>query len=214
MFELPAASPRSLRKLEATIYVTYNWPCTNKTNSTVKSPHSSWWRLPFLRPLEIQMNSDFTPDTKNITPAPTVADLPSFAPISIPNFRWGDLGGEVFACTIDSSYDEIVHWRQNPFKVPSEKAGKAFIQEITQMFRDYADGSALESVALKAAMVMPALLLQKPHPRSKAKDHTIHLERHLQQWMDGDVEGLMKEGHTIQHWLTKQQHRPVQQTAC
>ena len=114
----------------------------------------------FFTPLEIQMNSIFTPDTKNITPAPTVADLPSFTPISAPNFQWGDFDDEVFARTIDSSYNDIVHWRQNLFKVPLGKAGKAFIQEITQLFRAYADGSALESVVLKVAMVMPTLLLQ------------------------------------------------------
>ena len=57
------------------------------------------------------------------------------------------------------------------------------------MFRAYADGSALESVAMKAAMVMPALLLQKPHPRSKANDHTLHLERRLRQWSEEDLGG-------------------------
>ena len=55
------------------------------------------------------------------------------------------------------------------------------------MFRAFADDSAVERVALKAVMVTPTLLLQKSHPRSKAKDHTLHLKRHLQQWMDGDV---------------------------
>ena len=84
------------------------------------------------------------------------------------------------------------------------------------MFRAYADGSALESVAMKAAMVMPALLLQKPHPRSKAKDHTLHLERRLRQWSEGDLEGLMKEGYTIQHQFSRQhqnRYRSAQQTA-
>ena len=66
---------------------------------------------------------------------------------------------------------------------------------------------------MKAAMVMPALLLQKPHPRSKAKDH---LERCLRQWSEGDLEGLVNEGYTIQHQFSRQHQnrfRPVQQTA-
>ena len=33
---------------------------------------------------------------------------------------------------------------------------------------------------MKAAKIMPAMLFQKPHPRSRAKDHTIHLDRRLQ----------------------------------
>jgi hypothetical protein len=124
--------------------------------------------------------------------------------------------GETFACSINRSYEVIVHWRRNLFKIPSGKAGKAFIRELTRMFRAYADGSALESVAMKAAMVMPALLLQKPHPRSKAKDHTLHLERRLRQWSEGDLEGLMKEGYTIQHQFSRQhqnRYRSAQQTA-
>ena len=107
-----------------------------------------------------------------------------------------------------------MHWRRNLFKVPSGKAGKAFVRELTRLFQAYADGSSLESVALKAAMVMPALLLQKPHPRSKAKEHTLHLERHLRLWAEGDLGGLLKEGRTIQHQFTRQrpnQSRSAQQ---
>ena len=170
----------------------------------------------FFTPPEIQVNSNFPPppnDTDNITHTSTVADLPPFVPISTPNFTWGDLDGEAFVRTIDSSYDVIVHWRRNLFKVPSGKAGKAFIRELTRLFRAYADGSALENVAMKAAMVMPALLLQKPHARSKAKDHALYLDHRMRQWMDGDIESLMKEACTIQRQLTHKQPRPAQQTA-
>ena len=77
-----------------------------------------------------------------------------------------------------------------------------FTCEMTRLFRAYADTSALESIALRAAMVMPALL-QKPHSKSKAKDHTILLERRLQQWTSGDLDDLMNEGRTIQHQATR-----------
>ena len=149
------------------------------------------------------------------TPAINV-DLPSFTPISTPDFRWGDVDGKAFADTINRCYEVIVHWRRNLFKVPSGKAGKAFVQELARMFRAYADASALESIAMKAAMVMPALLLQKPHPKSKAKDHVLHLERRLQQWSEGNLEGLMKEGFTIQHQFSRQHHQqpgPAKQIA-
>ena len=154
--------------------------------------------------------------TPAVSTTAIIADLPPFVPISTPNFRWGDVDGETFACSINRSYEVIVHWRRNLFKIPSGKARKAFIRELTRMFRAYADGSALESVAMKAAMVMPALLLQKPHPRSKAKDHTLHIERRLRQWSEGDLEGLMNEGYTIQHQFSRQhqnRYRSAQQTA-
>ena len=45
---------------------------------------------------------------------------------------------------------------------------------------------------------MPILLLQKPHARSKAKDHLKCLERRLAVWKAGDIELLLHEGCTIQ----------------
>ena len=59
----------------------------------------------------------------------------------------------------------------NILKVSSGKAGKAFIRETTR-----SDGSALESTSLKAIMIMPGLLLQKPHSKSTTKEHSKHLE--------------------------------------
>jgi hypothetical protein len=44
---------------------------------------------------------------------------------------------------------------------------------------------------LKAAMVMPSLVLQKPHTKSKRKDHVTHLDRCLDIWKKGDLETLL-----------------------
>jgi hypothetical protein len=101
-----------------------------------------------------------------------------------PVFRWGEVEGEAFARAIQESYKEVVQWRRNLFKTPSGQAGKSFVRELTRMFQAYADISSLESVVLTATMVMPALLLQKLHPKSKAKEHTLYLNRRLKA-MDG-----------------------------
>jgi hypothetical protein len=87
---------------------------------------------------------------------------PDYIPMQSPVFRWGEVEGEAFAQAIQESYKEGVHWRRNLFKTPSGQAGKSFVRELTRMFQAYADISSLESVALTATMVMPALLLQKP----------------------------------------------------
>ena len=142
--------------------------------------------------------------------------LPLFVPMQSPTFRWGEIEGGAFARATQNCYEEIVHWKRNLFKVPSGRAGKSFVRELTRMFQAYADASALESVAFQAAMAMPALLLQKPHPKSKAKEHTLHLDRRLKQWMNGDIEGLLEEGRTIQHRLNShhnQSQRSPEHTA-
>ena len=149
-----------------------------------------------------------TTDYTQINSTSTIADLPSFTPMSTPNFQWGDKDGELFAQSIHFCYGEVVHWKRNLSKIPSGKPGKAFVRKLTRLFRVYADVSTLESVALTTAMVMPALLLQKPNAKSKAKDHAQHLECRLQQWSEGDLEGLMSDGRTIQlHFNQKPQHQ-------
>ena len=60
-----------------------------------------------------------------------------------------------------------VHWKRNIFQVRKGNIGKQFVDEFARLYVAFADGSALESVSLKAAIVMPNLLLQKPHHSSK-----------------------------------------------
>ena len=91
-----------------------------------------------------------------------VRDFPQFAKMASPTYKCGEVDGETFAHSVECCYEEIVHWRRFLFKIPSGKAGKSFVHEQTKLFHAYADESALESIALKAAMVLPALMLQKP----------------------------------------------------
>ena len=61
-------------------------------------------------------------------------------------------------------------------------------------------------VAMKALMVMPALLLQKPSKSSKTKDHLNALHRRLKLWDDGKIAELIREGKTIQSQLKAKNH--------
>ena len=80
---------------------------------------------------------------------------------------------------------------------------KKFVYELSTLYRAYAEGSALECIALKAITVMSVLLLQKPHYKSKPKDHSSCLERRLQSWAEGDLNNLLLEGRTLQSRLPK-----------
>ena len=68
------------------------------------------------------------------------------------------------------------------FKVPSGKCGKQFVGELTRLFNAFAMESDLESIALKAAMTLPSLMLQKPHAKSKTHDHISCLQCRLSLW--------------------------------
>ena len=127
--------------------------------------------------------------------------------LSSPCFSWGEVDGHTFANVLTTAYNEVVNWRRNVFSVPSGSAGKEFIREQARLFNAYAEKSALEPLAIRAAMTMPILLLQKPHRSSKAKEHRICLQRRMEAWKSGNIDVLIQEGHTIQQRLPS--HHPI-----
>ena len=140
----------------------------------------------------------------------SVPPLPEFAPMANQTFIWGVYDSATISSTLSSAYNEVVHWRRNNFPVPTGKVGKSFVSELSRLFRAYAEGSALESIALKATTVASILLLQKPHHKSKTKDHISCLERRLKLWKDGEFANLVNEGKTLQKRLPKH-HLPSKQ---
>ena len=84
------------------------------------------------------------------------------------------------------------------FMVPFGRAGTEFVTGLTYLFNCYGNASALECNSMKAALVMPALLLQCPHCHSKSRDHLAYLERRLPLWSDGNILPLLEEGDIIQ----------------
>ena len=77
-----------------------------------------------------------------------------------------------------------------------------FVSELSRLFNAYYPGSSLEGIALKAAMSLPILVLQKPFSKSKSSDHVQCIERRLKLWLRGDLTVLLEEGRSIQRGLT------------
>ena len=114
---------------------------------------------------------DVTTDAPNPSPVDEIRTLPSFKPTQSMTASWGDLSGEEFTKAIDDAYAQVIHWRPNLFKIPSGACGKQLVTELTCLFNAFALDSEMESIALKAAMTLPALMLQKTHAKSKTRDH-------------------------------------------
>ena len=72
------------------------------------------------------------------------------------------------------------------------------MSELARIYQGFACDSSLESVALTTAAVFPILTLQRPHSRSKSKDHIRCLETRLEYWKKGDLDALVREGRTLQ----------------
>ena len=104
----------------------------------------------------------------------------------------------VFRNQIEQFYEEQAFFKRNLFKIPSGKAGKDFINEMTFWLRQFNIKSKLNKIALKVMMVLPTLLLQKPSQKSKAKQHTLSLERRITLWREGKISELEREVRHIQ----------------
>ncbi len=98
---------------------------------------------------------------------------------------------------VKQTYKEIIRRKRNIFLVPSGKAGKQFVSEITSGVNMFVSQSSMEEVAMMILMIMPALLLQKPEKKSKTRDHIKYPEKRLAWWKDGDLDQLVREGKAI-----------------
>ena len=121
------------------------------------------------------------------------APLPNFPTAAESSLTWGQQGADSFRHSLDAGYAEVVHWRKNSFKVPAGNAGKYFVQELSRLFKAFAEKSSLETVAFKAISALSILVLQKPFRTSKAKDHASCLTRRLVLWKDGNLNDLVLE---------------------
>ena len=104
------------------------------------------------------------------------------------DFKWGAVKDTVvFVANIDEVYKEVVHWKQNLFMLPSGREGQAFICELVKMFQFYGESSPLERIALKCAMILPSLILQKPLPTSRSANQMKAIHHRLQKWKNGEI---------------------------
>lgn len=127
-------------------------------------------------------------------------NLPAFdiLPSQIKEKSWGNLTYDGFCKEINYIYEEIVHFKRNIFNIPSGKAGKDFVAELTYWLKQFNTNADLNQIAFKAFMVLPSIILQKPSATSKSKEHSAAIERRLSLWRQGDLSILMKEVRFIQ----------------
>ena len=92
-------------------------------------------------------------------------------------------------------------WRKNLFLIPSGQQGRKVIQLLSEWLALYNINTSFQGIALKVFMVIPALMLQKPSAKSKARDHVKILSQRLELWQAGELLDLLREGKIIQSKL-------------
>ena len=145
---------------------------------------------------DINKESEINDNLKNVH-----GQLPAFSPQSAPNFCRGNMDGGEVLNEMNKIYDEVVFWKKNIFLLPSGKVGKDFVAEMTRLVQSFANATSMEGIALKALVILQVLILQKPHARSKSRDHVQCVQRRLELWKMAIFEELLREGRTLQHRL-------------
>ena len=109
-------------------------------------------------------------------------------------------------------------WQKNLFLLPRGKVGSDFIKEITKIIQLFVNNDKKWGrIALKLLHVFIPVLLQKPSPKSKAKENAKYLQKRLLWWSQGDLKSLMAENRVIQQKLqkrTKHMQESKQKSFC
>ena len=85
----------------------------------------------------------------------------------VPKKGHNNLSGAAFAELVSKAYNEVIFWKKNIFMLPQGKASKSFISELAFWLEQFNRGTDLQGIAIKAYMLLPSLLLQKPSKESK-----------------------------------------------
>ena len=88
--------------------------------------------------------------------------------IETSTYKWGKYTNKQSEENVSSIYGKTVYWKKNIFLLPTGKGGRCFIDETTRLIDAWIRGSPLKNIALKTAMIMASLLLQKLSKDSKA----------------------------------------------
>ena len=160
---------------------------------------------PQSEPLPKPSPSSLVPAT---VPERKLGELPPFAKMSTPGFRWGSKEAHELIRDVEQAYEVIIKWRKNVFKLPSGQCGKQFTQTLGLLLAAYGEKGPLECIAIKAAAILTPLLLQKPAGKPTYRDNVNHLSRRLQLWDAGNFKELLREGGTIQAQLESSHKAP------
>ena len=85
---------------------------------------------------------------------------------------------------------------------PIWKIERELIDKMTEHINDWNNGSKMQPIALKEAIVLLEVSLQKPSQKSKAKGRQECLAKRLVLWKEGEIDKLLREGQMIQKRLS------------
>ena len=91
------------------------------------------------------------------------------------------------------------------FDLPKGQVGKQFVAEMNTLIDSWVNKSSKRPYAMKALMIMPALLLQRTSAKTRNSENKEILKRRLELWKENKFGELLHESRTLQNRLPKSQ---------
>ena len=113
-----------------------------------------------------------------------------------PQSFWSQVSLEK-AQLLASYYDEVVHWKPRFFSLRKNKVGHNFVKTLSVIITAFVDKTEFSFIALKAAMVMPHLVLTRPKDETDGSLSKT-LTRRMDQWLNAEFGELFQEAKALQ----------------
>ena len=94
------------------------------------------------------------------------ADEPSTQSVK---YIWGKYKDHEFEKNVSQVYETVVFWRKNLFLLPSGKAGRKFIGEVSRLMSEWLHDSLLKDIEFKGIMVIAEFTTAKTLTEVKIK---------------------------------------------
>ena len=124
------------------------------------------------------------------------------------NLNWMGLSREDTKVWVDTAYLEVVGWStRNLFEPPKCGATRNMIKEMTKLINNYIYNTPLAPHALKILFIMPHLMCQRPHPKSKQRENVVAIKKRMDKWKNNDLNDILSEARVLQERLNKHGHK-------
>lgn len=115
----------------------------------------------------------------------------------------------------ENIYRKIVAFSPNNIcEIPKCNATKELIKEIEFLIREYTNGTYLQPIALKIVAIIPHLICQKTHDKSKTTENVKAIKRRMERWKEGDIHGLLEEAVALQNRHNKSKAKKNEADKC
>lgn len=109
---------------------------------------------------------------------------------------------------VRDAYNHVVTFSpNNVFEAPRCNATKTLIEEKTYLIRAYNNSTQIAPYALKILAILPHLICQRTHKKSKQSEDVKAVQRRMELWRKGDVRKLLDEAKTLQERLGRRNSR-------